>query len=105
MHDNTDSAAYTYSGCEGYLAGEVRLPWQITLYGQATYTDTGYQEKEDLAPEKRADNQARLVAGISKVINARCGIDANVHSTDNDSTFDLYEYQRQVTTISAYVNF
>lgn len=104
-HDNTDSDVYKYFEYGANLSGELNLPWNCSLYAKAEYARSDYDKKEDLAPEKRSDDELRITAGISKIINSWSGLDINHQFTDNNSTFQLYEYDRNITTLSVFVMF
>lgn len=104
-HDHTDSKVYRYIALAGNIGLEMSLPWDATLYSRGSYTVTDYDEKELLAPEERSDNQIQVTVGLSKKIGGGWGIDINHQLTDNDSTFDLYQYDRNVTTISTFCAF
>ncbi|OGV68923.1 MAG: hypothetical protein A2283_16755 [Lentisphaerae bacterium RIFOXYA12_FULL_48_11] len=100
MHDHTDSAVYEYNGA-GLIAGaDARLPWKLNAFGEARYYYKNYREKDVLAPEDREDNQFMLALGLSKDISDRFTVALTENIINNDSSFDLYEYERYVTTLS-----
>jgi hypothetical protein len=104
-HDYTDEAVYENTAVEWNVGAEFRLPWTSTLYGRMRYVDSSYAEPELLAPEKRADTQIQFTVGLNKMITRRWGVDVNQQMTDNSSTFGLYTYSRNVTTISTFCTF
>lgn len=105
FHDHTDTEVYEYTGKAWKIGGKIRLPWDTTLYSQVRYTTSDYSERETLAPEKRSDDQNQIVVGINKKITQWWGIDINQQRTDNNSTFGLYQYDREVLTISTFCTF
>jgi len=105
FHDHTEAAEYQNTGGALGVDGGLRLSGNLMLYGRARYTHSEYAAKETLAPEKRRDDQFDLAGGLNLMITAECGLDANFAWTDNISTFDLYQYNRNVTTISTFVVF
>lgn len=104
-HDHTDAAIYEYTGRAWNLSGGVNLPWDATLYASVGYTVNDYAEREILAPEERTDNQHRFITGIKKMFTRQWGMDINHQITDNNSTYGLYQYDRNVTTISTFCTF
>ncbi|OVE74731.1 hypothetical protein BVX97_06405 [bacterium E08(2017)] len=105
VYDITDNAAYTYKEVGVKLAGGLSLPGGALLYTDIDYSMASYDEAEELAPEPRDDKQLMVTAGLSKVFNAHWGADLNHVLTDNNSEFKLYEYDRNVTTLTLYYIF
>lgn len=105
FHDHTDTGIYENTGGEWTLGGEFNLPWKCTLYAEVSYTTSDYAERETLAPEERTDTQHQFTGGLTKTINASWGLDVNYQTTDNNSTYGLYQYDRNVTTISTFCSF
>jgi tetratricopeptide (TPR) repeat protein len=105
FYEHTKAGEYENTGGSLGVDGALRLPSSMTLYGRARYTHTEYAEKEVLAPEKRKDDQFDLAGGLNWMATAQWGVDANFAWTDNISTFDLYQYKRNVTTISSFLVF
>ena len=104
-HDFTKSGVYEYRGRECQFGAEFKLPWQVSAYGRVRYANLDYEEKEILAPSDRNDRQSQYVIGLSKLINGWWGGDVNYQSTDNTSTFALYQYDRNVVTVSTFLSF
>jgi len=104
-HDYTDEAVYENTAIEWNFGAEFRLPWASTLYGRMRYIDSSYNEQETLAPDTRSDRQTQFTVGLNKLITRRWGVDVNHQVTDNSSTFGLYTYDRNVTTISTFCTF
>lgn len=105
FHDHTDAAVYEYIGIASSLGGEMKLPWKSALYARVRHVRADYAERETLAPEKRSDAQNQFVAGITKMFARQWGMDVNYQATDNNSTYGLYQYDRNVATISAFCAF
>lgn len=104
-HDFTDKAIYEYNGISLNVGGDLKMPWHTSLYGRVKYTLNDYSEREALAPEKRNDDQFQYLIGINKTFTQGWGIDLNYQTTDNNSSFGLYEYERNVATLSTFVIF
>lgn len=105
QHDHTDSSEYEYNGTSLLAGSDARLPWRLSLFGEARYFYRNYRGKNPLAPGDRSDNQHQFSAGISRDISDRFAITLIHNIINNYSSFDLYEYKRQVTTLSTSVRF
>src|ERR1035437_8228358 len=101
------SSDLIYENTGGSLGVDVgfKLTPALTLYGRARYSHAEYAAKEALAPEKRKDDESDLAGGLNWMATEQCGFDASYVWTDNNSTFGLYQYRRDVTTISTFVVF
>ena len=103
--DDTRADAFDYTGVAGTLGAEIGIGRRVTLYGQCRYMDSEYKGRETLAPEDRADRQLQATVGISAVLWRKWGLDVRHQYTDNDSTFDLYRYERNLTTVGTWVSY
>jgi len=99
-HAFAKSAVYESNGTEWQFGTEYKLPWQVTSYGRIKYAKTGYADKEVLSPVDRKDAQRQYTIGLTKMITPWLGMDVNYQWTDNTSSFSLYQYDRQVTSVS-----
>lgn len=104
-HDATDAGIYEADGLAWQLSGDHVLPLGILVYARVGRSSLDYAERETLSREKRKDSQRQFVVGITKRFGSRFGIDANYQDTRNTSTFALYQYDREVGTVSAFVSF
>lgn len=104
-HDHPDATPYQYWAYAANFSAEMRLPWNSALYSRAGYTRTDYVEREAISPEKRTDTQNQFAVGVNKTLTPQWGMDVNYQITDNNSTFKLYEYNRNVATVSAFYAF
>lgn len=105
FYEKTSADIYENVGGEASASGDLRLPLKVTGYAQARYRLSSYAGQEQLAPEKRRDNQYQFTVGLRRALTRSCGIDLNYQHTTNDSTFDLYDYVRNVTTLSMSYSF
>ncbi len=100
VHDHTDSAVYEHDG-PGLIAGaDARLPWKVSAFAEARCYFKNYREKDPIAPRKREDDQFLVALGLSKDITDRLAVSLTENMINNNSTFDLYEYERYITTLS-----
>jgi tetratricopeptide (TPR) repeat protein len=102
--DDTDAGIYRNSGLSLSLFGDFAVVRSLRTYGRLRFQDKSYDEREELAPEKREDSQVQLMVGLRSQFN-RWGVDLNYQYTDNGSSFDLYEYTRNVVTLTTSCNF
>lgn len=105
FHNFADADVYAHSGAMVKLGGDFVLPWDTVLYSRARYTWSRYRERELLASEKRSDGQLQCVIGVNKILAGKWGMNANYQYTDNNSSFGLYEYDRNVATLSTFYTF
>lgn len=105
FRDKTEAKAYENSGWSLTGNAEAALRWRLTLYGKCRAGTTDYAEKEPLAPETRADRQLQFAVGLRKPFENALTVDVNQQWTKNESTFDLYEYDRSVTSASLRYDF
>lgn len=98
--DFADAAIYEKSGLRWNLQGTLNLPWRCALYTRVHYSVEEYREREPLAPDDRKDTQIQATIGLRKRLTPQWFFDANHQATRNESSFDLYDYRRHVTTVS-----
>ncbi len=105
FQDNADEPAYQNSGSAWNLGVEMKASKNTTVYSKVQKTSTTYDKRENLAPEKRVDAQNHFVAGINKKIGGGWSVDANYQKIDKNSTFGLYQYERDIATLSVSYTF
>ena len=97
---NEDAEAAAFDNYGGGLEVRSRsvLPgrWFLTLTGSYRYAR--YSEPEVLAPEDRRDHRWFFDAGLSRPLWGPVHITLTYHYAFNDSTFELYEYDRNLLT-------
>ena len=102
-HDFTREDIYEYTGVSGTLGFEAWPVNPLKFYGQARFMDSEYVGREALSPTDRTDQQWQFSLGVTATIRRNWGFDLRNEYTDNHSTFDLYKYNRNVTTIGTWV--
>lgn len=105
VHDFTDQAVYEYTGKQWDLGLDLRLTKKTAAYSKIKHTVSSYAEREALAPETREDTQDQFVIGLTQMFTGRWGMDVNHQITENTSTFALYQYNRDVTTVTMFLTF
>lgn len=103
-HNNADHDAFTYTGLSS-IAGASTIWGRLRLYASARYTRNDYDQREALAPEDRVDTQWLINAKASLRLMGNTGIELKHQYTDNGSTFDLYDYERNVTMVGLWGRF
>ena len=105
FHGFAEAEEYANTGLSGAVGGEAELTGWLRPSLQLRYTFTDYQAREALAPESRTDNEWTATAGMAGSLTPRWSYGLLQQWTHNDSTFGLYEYDRNVTTLSTSVKF
>jgi hypothetical protein len=104
-HDFTREDIFEYTGIMGSVGGELGVGSRAKLYGQCRYTNKEYRGQEPLAPGDRTDRQLQATVGVTATLWKKWGLDINHQYTDNQSTFDLHEYVRHVTTVGTWIEY
>lgn len=100
-HDFTTEGVFENTALGGEMGAKAALLTRLDLYGKIRYMRSAYREKEILAPEDRRDNQWQYGVGLAFRATSRIQITLDHQITDSSSTFALYEYNRQITTVGA----
>ena len=100
FHDYTDEPVYEHTGNSWIWGIQLKGPLNTIIYSRVVKTSIIYAAKENLAPEKREDSQDQFMIGLTKKIGKSLMIDVNQQRNDKNSTFGLYQYERNITTIS-----
>ncbi len=103
FHGFARDDAFANTGISAAVGGETRFARWLKPWLQLRYTFTGYEEREPLAPEVRRDSEWTVSTGLDGLVTPRWGYDVQWQWTRNNSTFDLYQYDRNVVTISTSV--
>ena len=93
-HDN--------AGWELGASAEAGLPWGLTAYAIGLYRHARYGaiQYPALQPETREDDQFQAGGGLRRRVGRSIELDLGFRHIWNRSTFDLYEYDRNITTLS-----
>lgn len=102
--EEAEDDQYSNYGYEVSAGLTFHLPWTTDFYSRAYYRSTDYMDRQTvLASDDRRDDQVGGTLGLRKQLTEvldGLSADLNVQYTDNDSNFDLYEYDRTVVTFS-----
>jgi len=107
IYDDTASDGYRNYGAKLRLSGEVNLPWHSEAYAyiQCRRLEYAHITYTSLQKEDRRDTQWRGRVGLNKQLSPHWSIDAYYQATDNESNFDLYDYDRNLLTVSSRYSF
>ena len=97
--ESADDDAYSNAGWEGFVGADAALPWRSLLMLRFEYRGMWFDEREVLAPESRRDDEFVSEVQWRKRLTQHWSIAAAYQYTRNNSTFDLYEYERHFTTL------
>lgn len=100
LGESTDASEYSHLDAMLQVEGRYQLPWRIACYGRAGHTWAAYEERETLAPEKRSDRRWETLLGLTKQFATHWAVDVNWMYINSVSSFDLYEYRKNVATLS-----
>ena len=100
MRDNTVANIYQYDGWSSTSGINIQAHERATVYAQVKFAGSDYAEKETLAPRIREDKLQQYLVGINSPLSAALLLDINYQKTSNQSSFSLYEYNRNVATVS-----
>jgi tetratricopeptide (TPR) repeat protein len=100
FRDDTDAGFYAHLGQQWNLGLDLEVLPRTVLYGRLRKTLTDYDDREELAPDVREDDQQQYTIGLRRRMTPSWALDLNHQYTDNSSSFDLYSYTRSVTTLS-----
>ncbi len=100
FYEDTRASVYENAGAECILSADVALPWRTALQVQGKYRYATFMARESVAPADRDDNQFRASLALSKAVGEHFSVNLNYQWTDNNSTFDLYEYNRNAVALS-----
>lgn len=104
FYEDADDDAFSDLGFETFLAGQFFLPWGLSATLKAQYRREWYDEREELAPESREDDEYQLEAQLNKRLTERWSLTSSYQFTRNESTFELHEYERNFVTLGVQGN-
>ena len=100
FYENAEASQFDNVGFRLSGGASYQLPWEVTASAHGSYQFATYDEREVIAPEEREDNQWRLLLGLNRPVADNTNVSLQYNYTRNDSSFGLYEYDRNVVTLS-----
>jgi tetratricopeptide (TPR) repeat protein len=106
-YEDAQVKAHEAHGFDVALGGEARIASRTTVYGFGQYKTMSYQDKllPGIQDKDRSDNQWQAVVGIMQSLSDGWGVTLNYRRVNNNSNFGLYEYERNVFSLSTYLQF
>ena len=101
FYEDADAAVFANKGFGVGVASHWRMSGKTVFYAKAGYRGEWYEERERLALEDRKDDRVDLSIGLNKKVTERWAADLGYSHTRNDSSFKVYEYERNLVTLSA----
>lgn len=105
FHDFTEADAFEQTGLVWLAGGQAQVHARLRLQAASRVSASRYDGREPLAPEDREDIIVQLTAGASTDLTDHWGLEVKHQWTDSSSTFDLYDYQRNLTTVATWIVF
>lgn len=90
-------------GFDGFgmrIGGRMNYDAQTVLFGGATYEYRGYNKEDPSFLNKRRDNQYGLLFGATRYYTKEWSVTPQLSLTYNDSNQELYEYNREMLSVT-----
>ncbi|MFO7870685.1 MAG: tetratricopeptide repeat protein [Kiritimatiellia bacterium] len=100
FHNHAHAGHERYTGGCWEIRGSAPLPFLGPVHCGIMYKKTDYSEREALAPEEREDTEYCYTIGLRPHFGEAWYFSLNYRRTDNDSNFTLYEYTRNVISLT-----
>lgn len=106
-YEDADVRAHRNYGADVMLSGELRVTEKTTLFAMGQYRVAEYRDVllPDLQSDDRSDDQWQAMAGVMQSVSDRWGVSLSYRHINNSSNFGLYDYQRNVFSLSTYLLF
>lgn len=82
------------------LGGRMNLSADTVLFGGATWEHRGYDKADPSFLETRRDNQYGLLLGATRYFSKEWSVTPQVAFTKNSSNINLFEYRREMFSVS-----
>lgn len=105
--ENSDGDMFQNEGWTAGLSGDCRVSDWFTAYAGAQYRRSEYGAilYPDLQDVPREDDQWQFIAGLRRELKKYWTVDLNHRHISNSSNFGLYDYDKNVTTVSTSLTF
>ena len=91
-----ESYRKTFSG----LGYQVALPWRLAFLSSYLYENWRFREPEPLSASRRRDDVHSLSVGLRRLLGRRAAVELRHKVELSHSNSDLYDYHRNVTSLS-----
>jgi hypothetical protein len=82
------------------FGGRMNYDARTVLFGGATYEYRGYSKEDPSFLSKRRDNQYGLLFGVTRYFTKEWSVTPQLSLTYNDSNQELYEYNREMFSVT-----
>ena len=100
FYNDARAGEFDYAGGRVTTLASYVLPWQVTLQAAAGFRYSEYRRREVLATKTREDGEWNAGLSLSRPLSPRTNVSLGYRHTTNRSTFDLYDYRRNVVNLS-----
>ncbi len=107
FNEDAESEAYDNDGWRAVAYGNVEVVSALYLYASVQYRETFYDAVlyPGYQAEPRDEEQMQYTVGLQSTAIPHCTLDFSFRHTDNRANFDLYDYDKNVATISTTFTF
>lgn len=105
--EDAQEKPYDIYGGEAQLSGEFRFTKSTALAGSVQYRSARYRDilLPALQDTERSDRQWQFSATLTQALTKRMGLSLTYWRVENRSNFGLYEFDRNVVSLSTYITF
>lgn len=99
-HDSTDEDYWSYNGHAGNVNARLDMgkSWMLDLYGQ--YYRKDYKADYPGTSTSREDKMITFSTNLTKTFASKFDITVGWMYVNNDSNIDIFEYERNITTLT-----
>jgi tetratricopeptide (TPR) repeat protein len=90
----------TYNRAFASLGYQLTLPWRLSFLASYQYENWLFDEPEPLATSRRRDNVHAVGVGLRRLLGAQAAVELRHRYQTSHSSNDLYDYERNVTSLS-----
>lgn len=107
FNEDAEAEPSDNDGWRAMLYGNIEIADCLYLYASAQYRETFYDKilYSGYQDEAREEKQMQYVIGLQSTVLPDLTLDFNIRHIDNRANFDLYEYAKNVATISTTYSF
>jgi tetratricopeptide (TPR) repeat protein len=99
LHD-AEGGDQTYDRAFAGLGYQLSLPWRFSFLASYRYENWLFAEPEPLATSRRRDSVHGIGVGLRRLLGAHAAVELRHKLETSQSSNDLYDYDRNVTSLS-----
>lgn len=100
FNEDAQNDIYTNYGLDPFVSATWKTDRSTSLSARMQYRRSWYDKREVLSPQDREDNQWQLRLDANRRLAKSYAVNLTYQFTDNDSTFDVYDYQRHLVNLN-----